>query len=115
MQIPIFKKFLATSYFKAFIINALVISLMSISAMTLHASLRSSDGLLNNFFYKLLHGGNKTDTLGIKSSIVINFIITFISVLFIMIFLYVLIGFGGGMITPLNKSERQQIPFTDLF
>ena len=115
MQIPIFKNFLATSYFKAFILNALVISLISIAAMTMHSSLRSSEGTLNKFFYNLLYGDDKTKTLKFETAILINFIMTFVSVLCVMMLLYVFIGYGGGMITPLNKSLRTQIPFTKLF
>jgi heme exporter protein D len=115
MQIPIFKNFLATSYFKAFVLNAFVISLLTVAAMAMHASLRSPSGYLNKVFYDIFSGDEKTKTLEFETAIFINFIITFLYVLIVMIVLYVLIGFGGGMITPLNKSARKQIPFTELF
>ena len=115
MQIPIFKNFLATSYFKAFVINSLVISLISVVAMTTHYSLHMQNGLLNKFFNKLFYRENETTTLKFEETILITFVITFISVLFIMLILYILIGFGGGMITPLDKSIRKQIPFIELF
>jgi len=115
MKIPIFKNFLATSYFKAFFLNALVISLLTVAAMTMHASLRSSDGVLNIFFYKIFSGDEKTKTIKFEMAIFINFVMTFFYVLCIMLFLYVLIGFGGGMITPLSKTARKQIPFTEIF
>ena len=115
MQIPIFKNFLATSYFKAFVINSIVISLISVAAMTTHASLHSQNGTLNKFFYKMFYGNNKIKMLKFEEAILITFVITFFSVLCIMLVLYILIGFGGGMITPLDKSIRKQIPFTELF
>tara|TARA_Y100000389_G_scaffold170179_1_gene176989 strand:- start:962 stop:1306 length:345 start_codon:yes stop_codon:yes gene_type:complete len=114
MQIPIFKNFLATSYFKAFVLNALVVSLITITAMTTQMSLDSPNGTLNKLFNKLVNNNNNT-TIKFEIELLINFIITFCSVLCIMIFLYILVGFGGGMITPLNKKERKQIPFTELF
>lgn len=115
MQIPIFKNFLATSYFKAFVINSLVISLLSVAAMTTHASLHSQSGTLNKFFNKVFYGNSDTISLKFEETVLITFVITFLSVLFIMMILYILIGFGGGMITPLDKSVRKQIPFTELF
>ena len=115
MQIPIFKNFLATSYFKAFVINSLVIALISVVAMTTHYSLHMQNGTLHTFFNKMFNHNHAFSPLKFKETVVITFIITFISVLLIMLIMYILIGFGGGMITPLNKSIRKQIPFTELF
>ena len=114
MQIPIFKNFLATSYFKAFVLNALVVSLITITAMTTEMSLDSPDGKLNKLFNQIFKN-NLTTKIRFEHVLIINFFITFCSVLFIMILLYILVGFGGGMITPLDKNVRKQIPFTELF
>ena len=116
MRIPIYHNFLATSYLKAFILNALVISLISGAAMVTHESLIRENGTLNKFFYNMLYDGNKSYILRFETKIIINFIVTFVSVLCVLMILYVLIGFGGGMITPLEgNTARKQIRFSDLF
>lgn len=116
MRIPIFHNFLATSYLKAFILNALVISLISVAAVATHASLIQNNGTLNRFFYNMLYDGNKSYILRFETKLFINFIVTFISVLCVLVALYVLVGFGGGMITPLEgNTVRKQIRFSDLF
>ena len=117
IKIPIFKNFLATSYLKAFILEALVVSLISLATVTTHYSLSTRNGVLNKFFYHLFYGNDKSHKshiLKFEIILLINFLLTFLSVFCILLLLYVLIGFGGGMITPLNKQKREQIPFTKL-
>ena len=114
MQIPIFENFIETSYFKAFVLNALVVSLITITAMATTMSLDSPDGTLNKLFNRIFKNNTKKK-LRFEHKLIINFIITFCTVLFIMLSLYILIGYGGGMIAPQNKNIRKKIPFTEVF
>ena len=73
MRIPIFREFLATSYLKAFILDAIVVALISIVATTLHTSLSHSEGALYQFFYRLFYGDDKSHVLSFRLKLQINF------------------------------------------
>ena len=87
-KIPLIRDFFATTYFKAFVLNAIAAAFIA----ALSIEMRS---YLDNISRKAKGGWNLTDAT--KTTIV--FISAFTIAMFVYACMYVLVGFGGGMLT----------------
>jgi hypothetical protein len=87
-KLPLIKTFLATTYLNAFILNAIAVAV--IAALSIEMRM-----YLDDIGRKAKGGWNLSDL----SKTAIVFISGFIIAMFVYFVLYVLVGFGGGMLT----------------
>ena len=87
-RLPLIKSFFATTYFKAFVLNA--ISVAVIAALSIE--MRS---ILDRIGIKAKGGWDLSDPT--KTAIV--FVSAFTIAMMVYFLLYILVGFGGGMLT----------------
>ena len=88
IQFPLTTKFRATTYFKAFLLYSIIITLSTFI------------GYITHFYLDRNHN------IPIWSNILITIIIAFISCLLIHIFMFYVFAFGGGMLTyPKARKE----------
>ena len=73
----------STTYTKAFILNAIATALIALVAVEMKSAL----------------GNKKTDIDPIAQAL-INFVVTFITAISVYFLLYLIFGFGGGMLVP---------------
>ena len=87
---PLIQDFRSTSLFKAFVLNALVNTLVVILAV--HISV-----LLTTFVDK---DSKKVKATKSNSQTLLTGVATFITVFLVYVVMYVLFGYGGGMLVP---------------
>ena len=90
--IPIFKNFFATSFLKAFILNAIVVAIIS----ALSIQMRS---YLDNIGIRAKGGWKLSDLTKTIIVVISGFTIAMI----VYLIMYLLVGFGGGMLAPLKR------------
>ena len=97
MAIPLIKGFRTTTIFKAFLVNAFLSALIATIAVEVRHVIDSGKGQLYESIRNTFNGGNPwNDELSkIRSTFVIGFLVT----LFLYNALYVLIEYGGGLLT----------------
>ena len=84
----IYKHFRATTFFKAFLLNAILISISAVCAYFIHDLITKYHNKINLYIIILL-----------------TFLGTFITAMVVQIFMFYVFAFGGGMLT--RKSPRK--------
>jgi hypothetical protein len=102
---PFIRNFGTTSIFKAFILNALAVSLIS----TFTVEIRKQLSNVNSYLYRAINSIFK-DELSEKKKTLIVAISSFFAAIMVYLFMFLLLGFGGGMLTP----ERNITLFRDV-
>ena len=102
-MIPFTTNWRATTYFKAFILNA--IAAAAISALAIAARDATENVLINHYFFS---------AYGIKHihyyfKIAFVFFSTFIGAIIVYNLLYVFLAFGGGQLTQKKFSKKNYI------
>ena len=100
MTTPIIKNFGTTSIMKAFILNALAVSLISTFTVETRKKLNNNDSKFYKFFSVIFQAD--LDEHGKLSESKKTFVVSFISLLsaiLIYLIMFVIFGFGGGMLT----------------
>ena len=97
--------FKADTYFKAFILGSLVLSLTTIGALYIH----------DHLYYNKINNINKKESLlKLLSKIFILFFSTFIIGLLSYIIMFYLFGFGQGMLVNMPKSKYNKMVKTSI-
>ena len=89
--------FKATNLSKAFLINAFVASAVALLVVELRISLENHEGTIYNYVNTNWYPGGNT-SLTRTQKIQTTFIVGILASLFVYNFLYIILGFGGGMI-----------------
>ncbi len=92
-----YNRFRATTIFKAFILNAFVAAIVATLIIELRISLEDEKNWLYEYFNTYWYAGGSpqlTDSQKIQTT----FIVGLVASLIVYNFLYVLLGFGGGML-----------------
>lgn len=104
VTLPIIKNFYATTIFKAFVLNALAVALISTFAVEIRKALNDTKGwfylFVNPFF-----GGNGNDLNEKQKSIVVA-LSSFVGAMLVYVLMFLLFGFGGGLL-----SSGAKLPF----
>ena len=100
MKLPIIKTFKATSYFKAFILNALVAGIITALAIELRLELEDNTSQYYKFWV------NVYDVKKLKEShkLIVSFFITFIVALIAYHSFFFLFLYGGGQLNLINEN-----------
>jgi hypothetical protein len=100
MNFPIIKSFKATSYFKAFILNALVAGI--ITALAIEFRLQLEDNSSN--YYKFWTNIYNVKKLKETHKLVVSFLITFVVALLAYHSFFILFLYGGGQLNLINEN-----------
>ena len=100
MNFPLTKSFKATSYFKAFILNALVAGI--ITALAIELRLQLEDNTSN--YYKFWVNIYNVKKLKESHKLIVSFIITFIVALVAYHSFFILFLYGGGQLNLINEN-----------
>ena len=100
MNFPIIKSFKATSYFKAFILNALVAGIITALAIELRLQLEVN----TSNYYKFWVNIYNVKKLKESHKLIVSFIITFIVALVTYHSFFILFLYGGGQLNLINEN-----------
>lgn len=100
MNFPVIKSFKATSYFKAFILNALVAGI--ITALAIELRLQLEDNTSN--YYKFWVNVYNVKKLKESHKLLVSFIITFVVALIAYHSFFLLFLYGGGQLNLINEN-----------
>ena len=100
MKFPLIKSFKATSYFKAFILNALVAGIITALAIELRLQLEIN----TSNYYKFWVNIYNVKKLKESHKLIVSFFITFIVALVAYHSFFILFLFGGGQLNLINES-----------
>ena len=100
---PIIGGFYANTILKAFILNAIAVAMVAACSVELRQLLNEEKSGTYMFFNKFLSGGTLTEV----QKAVIVFIGSFVFALMTYLFLFILFGFGGGMLTSLHDTPER--------
>jgi hypothetical protein len=100
MNFPLIKTFKATSYFKAFILNALVAGIITALAIELRLQLEVN----TSNYYKFWVNVYNVKKLKESHKLIVSFFITFIVALVAYHSFFILFLFGGGQLNLINES-----------
>ena len=96
---PLTTKFRSTTYAKAFVLNAITSAAIAALAIEMRIQLDDEKQPIYSYFSSILGGGiTEAQKIGIVFST------AFIGAIIVYHTMYLLVGFGGGMIT--NRSYR---------
>ena len=98
MKFPIVNTFKATSYFKAFILNALVAGIITALAIELRLQLEVN----TSNYYKFWVNVYNVKKLKESHKLIVSFFITFIVALVAYHSFFILFLFGGGQLNLIN-------------
>ena len=101
-DVPLIKNFYANSFINAFVLNALAVAIVAASSVELRQLLNNEKGNTYAFFNSLLKGKALTE---LQKSIIV-FLGSFTIALATYVLLYLIFGFGGGMLTSLQSKEH---------
>lgn len=108
---PLSHKFQATSYLNAFILNAFATAMIAALAIAMSSELNDERSKAYEYFNNLFIGKDLTYT----HKMTIVFTTSFIGAIIVFFLMYALLGFGGGMIVPIQISQRKKIKFLKNF
>lgn len=94
-KFPVVKNFYATSIFKAFILNAIAVALIATMAVELRKELNDVKGRFYLLVNPLFAGNELTE----RQKAIVVAIASFLGAILVYHFMYLLFGFGGGMLT----------------
>jgi hypothetical protein len=100
MKFPIIKSFKATSYFKSFILNALVAGIITALAIELRLQLEVN----TSNYYKFWVNIYNVKKLKESHKLIVSFIITFIVALVAYHSFFILFLYGGGQLNLINEN-----------
>jgi hypothetical protein len=100
MKFPLIKSFKATSYFKAFILNALVAGIITALAIELRLQLEVN----TSNYYKFWVNVYNVKKLKESHKLIVSFIITFIVALVAYHSFFILFLYGGGQLNLINEN-----------
>ena len=100
MNFPLIKSFKATSYFKAFILNALVAGIITALAIELRLQLEVN----TSNYYKFWVNIYNVKKLKESHKLIVSFIITFIVALVAYHSFFILFLYGGGQLNLINEN-----------
>lgn len=100
MNFPLIKSFKATSYLKAFILNALVAGI--ITALAIELRLQLEDNTSN--YYKFWVNIYNVKKLKESHKLIVSFIITFVVALIAYHSFFILFLYGGGQLNLINEN-----------
>jgi hypothetical protein len=95
IKLPLVKNFYATTVFKAFVLNAIAVALIATMAIELRRELDDVKGRL----YLLVNPFFSGNTLTERQKATVVAIASFMGAILVYHFMFVLFGFGGGMLT----------------
>lgn len=99
-KIPIINNFYATNIFKAFILNAISVALVATMAIELRRELNNVKGR----FYLLVNPLFAGSALTERQKAIVVATVSFLGAIFVYHFMYIIFGFGGGMLAPRTHS-----------
>jgi len=108
MTLPIFTRFKATSYFKAFILNALAATIISVVAIEFRLALEDE----KNSYYGFWSNIYDKKKITILDKLILTIISTFVASLLVYHIMYFVFLFGGGQ---LNLIPTKMATLTELF
>ena len=94
-KIPLIHNFKATNYFNAFILNAFASAAIAALAIEMRFQLYKE----NSFTYLFLSNFYGARILTDKQKVLIVFITAFFTSICVFFIMYLIFGFGGGMLT----------------
>lgn len=99
MKFPLFKNFKATSYLRAFILNAFATAAIAALAIEMRITLQDEKSKMYGYFNTMFMGPKLNEL----DKIIIVFISAFLGALFVYHIMYALVKFGGGMMISSKK------------
>ena len=102
MKFPLIKGFRATTIFKAFLINAFLSALIATIVVEVRYIIEYGKGSTYENIRKFFNGGN--DFVGDLDKVTSTFAIGFFVTILLYNILYILIEYGGGLLTPSNAK-----------
>lgn len=99
-RLPVLKNFYATSIFKAFILNAIAVALIATMAVELRKELDDVKGSFYLLVNPLFAGNELTE----RQKAIVVAIASFLGAILVYHFMYLIFGFGGGMLTSKTQS-----------
>jgi len=95
VSLPIVKNFYATTIFKAFVLNALAVALISTFAVEIRKALNNAKGRIYLFVNPFFSGHDLNE----KQKSVVVALASFVGAMLVYIIMFFLFGFGGGMLS----------------
>lgn len=95
LTLPFIKTFYATTIFKAFVLNALAVALIATFAVEMRKELNDVKGRFYLFVNPFFAGNQLTE----RQKALVVAIASFLGAIFVYHFLFIVFGFGGGMLT----------------
>lgn len=95
IRLPLIKDFYATTVFKAFVLNAIAVALIATMAIELRRELDDVKGR----FYLLVNPLFSGSSLNERQKATIVAVASFMGAILVYHFMFILVGFGGGMLT----------------
>ena len=103
LHVPIIKNFYADSFLNAFVLNALAVAIVAASSVELRQLLNDEKSNTYAFFNTLLQGKVLSE---LEKSIIV-FSGSFIIAMATYLLLYIIFGFGGGMLAQSRHLEHR--------
>ena len=100
---PLVKGFYATSFIKAFVLNAIAVAMVAASSVELRQLLNEEKSNAYLFFNNFLSGGQLSE---IQKAVIV-FVGSFIFAMLTYLFLFIVFGFGGGMLSGLGNISKK--------
>lgn len=94
-DLPLVKSFYATTIFKAFILNAIAVALIATFAVEIRRELNDVKGRFYLFVNPFFSGEAMTE----RQKAIVVALASFIGAILVYHIMYVVVGFGGGMLT----------------
>ena len=94
IKLPLYKNFFADTLIKAFVLNAIAVAVISALSIEIRSYLDTLDRDVQGGWY--LSDFTKT---------IIVFTSAFLVAIIVYLLLYIVVGFGGGMLTNYKKSK----------
>ena len=99
---PLIKHFRATTYSKAFILNAIATAAIAAFAIEMRVALDDKYSKVHGYFNNILMKEELTES----DKMLIVFGTAFLGALLVYHFMYMFVGYGGGLISPLVPSAK---------
>ena len=108
MKLPVFTNFKATSYFKAFILNAMTAAIICVLAVEFRLALEDEKNSYYGFWSNVYNEKKITET----HKLIVTLLITFVVSIIVYHVMYFVFLFGGGQ---LNLIPTKKATLTELF
>lgn len=98
--VPLIQNFYATTIFKAFVLNALAVALISTFAVEIRKALNDVKGRFYLFVNPLFSGSDLNE----KQKSVIVALASFAAAMLVYVIMFLIFGFGAGMLSSGHKA-----------